>query len=42
MYSHAYTAEELHQFIVTDPFDRSETPRQIKLMDLTNWLEASA
>jgi hypothetical protein len=40
LYSNVYTLEELHQFVVSDPFDRSETPRQIKLMDLTDWLEA--
>lgn len=40
LYSHVYTLEELRQLVVSDPFDRSETPRQIKLMDLTDWLEA--
>ena len=40
MYSNVYTLEELRQFVVSDPFDRSETPRQIKLMDLTDWLES--
>jgi hypothetical protein len=30
---------ELHQ-VVLHPFDRSETPRQIKLVDLADWLEA--
>jgi hypothetical protein len=40
MYSNVYTLTELHQIMISDPFDRSETPRQIKLMDLTDWLEA--
>jgi hypothetical protein len=40
MYSNVYTGEELRQFVISDPFDRSETPRHIKLMDLTDWLEA--
>ena len=40
MFSHAYTQAEIRQFMISDPFDRSETPRQIKLVDLTDWLEA--
>ena len=40
MYSHLYTLEELRQVMICDPFDRSEMPRQMKLMDLTDWLEA--
>jgi hypothetical protein len=40
MYSHVLTLAELRQVVVSDPFDRSETPRQIKLMDFTDWLEA--
>ena len=40
MYSHVYTLTELRQVVVSDPFDHSETPRQIKLMELTDWLEA--
>ncbi len=40
MYSHVYTLSEIRQIIVSDPFDRSESPRQIKLVDLTDWLEA--
>jgi hypothetical protein len=39
MFSHAYTLAEIRQLIISDPFDRSETPRQIKLMDFTDWLE---
>ena len=40
IYSHVYTLAELRQIIVSDPFDRSETPRQLKLIELTEWLEA--
>jgi hypothetical protein len=40
LYSHVSTLEELHQIIVCDPFDRTDTPRQLKLVDLTDWLEA--
>jgi hypothetical protein len=40
MYSHVYTLAELRQMVVSDPFDRSETPRQLKLTELTEWLEA--
>jgi hypothetical protein len=40
MYSHLYTSTELRQIMVSDPFDRSETPRHLKLVELTDWLEA--
>ena len=40
MFSDVYTASELRQLVVTDPFDRSEHPRQLKLVELTDWLEA--
>ncbi len=40
MYSHAYTLEEIHKITISDPFDQSETPRSLKLIDLTDWLEA--
>jgi len=40
MYSHVYTLVELRQMVVSDPFDRSEMPRQLKLTELTEWLEA--
>lgn len=40
MFSNIYTIEELRHFVISDPFDRSETPRQLKLVDLTDWLEA--
>lgn len=40
MYSHTYTLEELRQVVISDPFDRSEIPRQLKLTEFTDWLEA--
>lgn len=40
MFSHIYTMAELRQIVVSDPFDRSEQPRQLKLVDLAAWLEA--
>lgn len=40
MYSHVYTSLQLREIIISDPFDRTEQPRQIKLLDFTDWLEA--
>ena len=40
LYSYLYTPEELRQIIVSDPFDRAEPPRRLKLVDLAAWLEA--
>jgi hypothetical protein len=40
MFSDVYTIAELRQIMVSDPFDRSEHPRQLKLVELTDWLEA--
>ena len=40
MYSYVYTSAELRQMVVSDPFDRSETPRRLKLVELADWLEA--
>ncbi|HLL78171.1 MAG TPA: hypothetical protein VKT25_01645 [Ktedonobacteraceae bacterium] len=40
MFSDVYTIAELRQIMVSDPFDRSEQPRQLKLLELTDWLEA--
>jgi len=40
MFSDVYTLTELRQIVVSDPFDRSEHPRQLKLVELTDWLEA--
>jgi hypothetical protein len=39
MFSDVYTMTELRQIVVSDPFDRSEHPRQFKLVELTDWLE---
>ncbi len=40
LFSDVYTAAELRQIVVSDPFDRSDHPRQLKLIELTDWLEA--
>jgi hypothetical protein len=40
MYSHVYTFADLRQMVVSDPFDRSDPPRQLKLTELAGWLEA--
>jgi hypothetical protein len=40
MFSDVYTMAELRQIVVSDPFDFSEHPRQLKLLELTDWLEA--
>jgi hypothetical protein len=40
MFSDVYTTSELRQIVVSDPFDRSDHPRQLKLVELTDWLEA--
>lgn len=40
MYSYTYTLAELRQIMISDPFDRSKTPRQLKLVEFTDWLEA--
>ena len=40
LYSHVYTLAELRQVVVSDPFDRSQAPRQLTLTELTDWLEA--
>ena len=40
MFSDVYTKAELRQIVVSNPFDRSEHPRQLKLVELTDWLEA--
>jgi hypothetical protein len=40
LFSHRYTETELRQVILSDPFDDSEPPRQITLVDLATWLEA--
>ena len=38
MYSHVYTPAELRQVVVCDPFDRSDAPRRLKLVELADWL----
>jgi hypothetical protein len=40
LFSDLYTMAELRQMQVSDPFDRSEHPRQLRLVELTDWLEA--
>lgn len=40
LYSDLYTPKELRQIIVSDPFDRTQPPRHLKLVDLAAWLEA--
>jgi len=40
MFSDIYTASELRQIVVSDPFDHAESPRRLKLVELAAWLEA--
>jgi hypothetical protein len=40
MFNHISTAAELRQIVVSDPFDCTESPRRIRLVDLAAWLEA--
>jgi hypothetical protein len=40
MFSDVFTTSELRQIVVSNSFDRSEHPRQLKLVELTDWLEA--
>ncbi len=40
MFSHLYTIPELRQMQISDPFDRSETPRQLTVVEFADWLEA--
>jgi hypothetical protein len=40
MFSDVYTMTELRQIVVSDPVDRSEHLCQLKLVELTDWLEA--
>jgi hypothetical protein len=40
LFSDVYTMAELRQMRVSDPFDRSDHPRQLRLVELTDWLEA--
>ena len=34
MFSDVYTLTELRQIVVSNPFDRSDHPRQLKLVEL--------
>ena len=40
MFSHSYSTTELRQVSLSDPFDRSEHPRQMTVVELATWLEA--
>jgi len=40
LYNYIRTATELRQIVVSDPFDHSETPRRLRVVDLAAWLEA--
>lgn len=40
MFSHRYTLTELRQMHISDPFDRTPSPRQLTVVELAEWLEA--
>jgi hypothetical protein len=40
MFSYAYTLAKIRQIMISNRRDRSETSRQFKLVDFTDWLEA--
>lgn len=40
MFSYHYSIAELRQVFLSDPFDRSENPRQMTVVELAEWLEA--
>lgn len=40
LFSHHYTLSELRHLRVSDPFDRSDHPREMSVVDLAEWLEA--
>lgn len=40
MFSHHYTMTELRQVQLSDPFDHSESPRQLTVVELAGWIEA--
>ena len=40
LYNHIDTATKLRQIVVSDPFDDSQTPRRLRIVDLAAWLEA--
>jgi hypothetical protein len=41
MFSYHYSLAELRQVYLSDPFDRSENPRQMTVVELAEWLEAA-
>lgn len=40
MFSHLYTMAEPRHMQISDPFDHSEHPRQLTVVELADWLEA--
>lgn len=40
LFNHQYTMAELRHLPISDPFDRSEAPGQISVVELAEWLEA--
>lgn len=40
MFSYRYTMTELRRVQLSDPFDRSGTPRHMTVVELAEWLEA--
>lgn len=40
LFNNVYTIGELRRLKVSDPFDRSDTPRQLTVKELADWLEA--
>lgn len=40
LFSHRYTMTEMRQMYISDPFDRTEIPRQLTVVELAEWLEA--
>lgn len=40
MYANVNTQAELGRIMLSDPFDRSASPRRIRLVELAAWLEA--
>ncbi len=40
MFSYRYTMAELRQVQISDPFDRAQSPRQLTVVELAEWLEA--
>jgi hypothetical protein len=40
LFSYQYSLAELRQLRISDPFDRSEYPRQLTVIELAEWIEA--